>query len=588
MRSGLRQRWWVGPARLSVAALEGAAGGSASWVTETRLVLKVTYWGSADGSLERAGLAARTVEGGGTRWAEVGVVPLLPGLPVAWPLWRAELVEGTDPARGLRRVLRTEVGWTATCSLRPEWSGTVERWAGRVGVAGCAGRFVFDRLAGGAAPARRAARLAELRVGFPWRESDAWSERLDAIGARVGLRPSRSLVATHLRPGSLSQALRQAASVAPDVRAGDFARRAIHDLAASLVGHEGGAVLGYDPEHVHKARVATRRLRAVVGAFDGVFGAEAKILARELRWLTRELGIVRDLDVCWLESFSWQRELGEEPAAGWVHLREALTHRSLRAQRRLVRALRSARYDRLKKLLARASAGRLAGVGARACEESAVVAARRELERRARRFRRAVRAARRTPSARALHEVRIAGKKLRYTAEVVEPICGGVGRAAVGRLEELQDLLGGLQDRVSVGILAAELARGAAAGSLPTEYRYVLGRLSAWGNVDTAEAAAEVLRALSPFAGKRAFAALLGGVRAAADEVRGRAAHGVRPTEGSTKNADLSRSTRSGGRTSDERRGRPRPRPGGKGAEAGAGRGAVPGGRRRQAANGRV
>ena len=55
---------------------------------------------------------------------------------------------------------------------------------------------------------------------------------------------------------------------------------------------------GGDPEDVHQARVATRRLRSDLRTFgDFVYEEWATSLRAELRWLGAELGEVRDAEV---------------------------------------------------------------------------------------------------------------------------------------------------------------------------------------------------------------------------------------------------------------------------------------------------
>ena len=55
---------------------------------------------------------------------------------------------------------------------------------------------------------------------------------------------------------------------------------------------------GGDPEVVHQARVATRRLRSDLRTFEHFVDHEwAAELRAELRWLGAELGAVRDVEV---------------------------------------------------------------------------------------------------------------------------------------------------------------------------------------------------------------------------------------------------------------------------------------------------
>jgi CHAD domain-containing protein len=101
------------------------------------------------------------------------------------------------------------------------------------------------------------------------------------------------------------------------------------------------------------------------------------------------------------------------------------------------------------------------------------------LRRTARRFRRRVdgaRAAAPGDEARALHEARKAGKRLRYTAEVAEPVLGRRATAVVACLEQVQDVLGESQDTEVTRAWCERLGREAfAAGENP----FAFGRLHA-------------------------------------------------------------------------------------------------------------
>ena len=65
-----------------------------------------------------------------------------------------------------------------------------------------------------------------------------------------------------------------------------------------LIAHDPGTRLGDDPEELHQARVATRRLRAVLRAARPLLDPGwTESLRAELSWLGGALGPVRDLDV---------------------------------------------------------------------------------------------------------------------------------------------------------------------------------------------------------------------------------------------------------------------------------------------------
>jgi len=64
-----------------------------------------------------------------------------------------------------------------------------------------------------------------------------------------------------------------------------------------LLSNEYGMLNGRDIEYLHQMRVAVRRQRSALGIFSTVFPKASPGLARELRWLIREIGPARDWDV---------------------------------------------------------------------------------------------------------------------------------------------------------------------------------------------------------------------------------------------------------------------------------------------------
>ena len=95
-------------------------------------------------------------------------------------------------------------------------------------------------------------------------------------------------------------------------------RHAISDPVAKLVANDPVVRIGEDPEGVHQARVATRRLRSHLRTFRDLLDPEwAQSLRDELGWLGDELGAVRDADVL-LERLarSGRRTRARRPARG--------------------------------------------------------------------------------------------------------------------------------------------------------------------------------------------------------------------------------------------------------------------------------
>jgi CHAD domain-containing protein len=96
-----------------------------------------------------------------------------------------------------------------------------------------------------------------------------------------------------------------------------------------------------------------------------------------------------------------------------------------------------------------------------------------------RRLRRQVRRAKATTGAdrdHAVHEVRKAGKRVRYTAEVAAPVLGDPVVALVEEMKQLQDLLGARQDTVVTRAQARQLGVAAFAAG---ENAWTYGRLEA-------------------------------------------------------------------------------------------------------------
>ncbi|MGH6831284.1 MAG: CHAD domain-containing protein, partial [Methylocella sp.] len=103
-------------------------------------------------------------------------------------------------------------------------------------------------------------------------------------------------------------------------------------------------VEGEDSDALHAYRVALRASRAVLNARRGVFPRhDLNWIRNGLRWLARETGPARDLDVV-LEATSRLASPGV-PHADAGPLREALCARRIAAEQRLRAALQGPRYS---------------------------------------------------------------------------------------------------------------------------------------------------------------------------------------------------------------------------------------------------
>jgi CHAD domain-containing protein len=222
-----------------------------------------------------------------------------------------------------------------------------------------------------------------------------------------------------------------------------------HDLAAStlrLFRHEPGVRIGEDPEAVHQARVATRRLRSTLRTFSTLLEPEwTDRLRDELKWLADLLGDVRDADVL-LGRF--EEHLAALPAADaktGPRLLAGLVEQREHARRRLLRGLAEDRYAVLLDDLVAATAAPalLPGSDRPAAEVMPALVAKPW-----KKLRKAVGKAGDDPSDDELHQIRIRAKRARYAAEAVEPVIGKPAEAFADAAADLQDVLGDHHDAV--------------------------------------------------------------------------------------------------------------------------------------------
>lgn len=227
------------------------------------------------------------------------------------------------------------------------------------------------------------------------------------------------------------------ASIAAHVRAGLDAR------LRALRAHEAGTRVGEDPEELHQMRVSVRRMRAMLrSARPFLDRDESEPLRAELGWLGRALGPVRDLDVLLERLRSEFTDLPETERGAAEQLVSGLDTEYLRARDDMLAALDSDRYQDLLELLARATR-ELPGRGS---DVDAASQLRRLVRRQCGKLRKAVERLPAEPADAELHALRIDGKKVRYTAELAEPLLGAPVKRLIKATKGFQDVLGEHQD----------------------------------------------------------------------------------------------------------------------------------------------
>jgi CHAD domain-containing protein len=211
---------------------------------------------------------------------------------------------------------------------------------------------------------------------------------------------------------------------------------------------------------VHDFRVAVRRMRSVLRSarslFDKVWLDD---LRADLGWLARELGPLRDLDVLLAEL---RKDAGRD-AAPVLKLLEAERRRARK------RALATLAGDRYLALLDRLTAA-VEAPPTRASELSLEKIATKEY----RKLRKAAKKLGAKSTAAAVHKARIRAKRVRYSAELAEPVVGKRARRYIAESKRFQDVVGAHQDAV----VADERIRGVLDRSKSLETAFAAGRLA--------------------------------------------------------------------------------------------------------------
>jgi CHAD domain-containing protein len=227
----------------------------------------------------------------------------------------------------------------------------------------------------------------------------------------------------------------------------DVVRRELATSVVRLLRHDAGVRLGEDPEEVHQARVATRRVRSALRTFRDVLEPEwATSLRDRLRWLADALGDVRDTEVLRERIRSREPMLPEADLGALEELVTMLEAKRDEARERLLRAMREPEYLALLDDLVEAA--RQPRVLQEVATASAATALRAVLERPWLHLSNAVERARDDGSDASMHGVRIRAKRARYAAEAVSPVFGKRAQSFAEAAASLQDVLGEHQDSV--------------------------------------------------------------------------------------------------------------------------------------------
>jgi CHAD domain-containing protein len=245
--------------------------------------------------------------------------------------------------------------------------------------------------------------------------------------------------------------------VSADDHVAEAARKVLRFHLGRMLDHEAGTRSGEDIEDLHKMRVATRRQRAAWRVFGASFRSRrTKRYRRGLREIASRLGAVRDLDVLLEGADAYRADLPtveqralEPLLASWRDHREV-------ARTLLVRELDSDGYRRwLDDYIdfVRTEGAAVLPVGpvqphrVRDTAASSIWLAYEQV--------RGYEPVLRWADVQTLHDLRIAGKWLRYTLEFVREALGPESAVLIARVTALQDHLGQMHD----ADVSASLAR---------------------------------------------------------------------------------------------------------------------------------
>lgn len=253
----------------------------------------------------------------------------------------------------------------------------------------------------------------------------------------------------------------------------------VSQCLAHMQANEDGLLQGRDPEYLHQARVALRRLRSVFRVFGAAVPREPfAALLEQLKVLGQTLGAARDCDVLVTEMLMRSaRGVTNHPGIAGLRKRaQAARRRANQAARTAVAA--PAYTGMLLRLSATLNAGSWRRGGARAAAalpQFAAAAMARQHSRVAKRGRRIEKLAFRD-----LHRLRIAVKRLRYTAEFFQSLAPKKARNYIRALSELQDLLGTLNDNA----VAWRLLDTLGAEDPSPAYQQAVGYVRGWSAVE--------------------------------------------------------------------------------------------------------
>ncbi|MDO6414106.1 CHAD domain-containing protein [Sphingomonas sp. BIUV-7] len=418
-----------------------AIEGSPLLVGEPQVIdQRAIYFDTPENGLRKAGLSLRIRRSGEQRVQTVKAA----GGGTAGLFARGEWecpVDGDQPRLDETNPIRAIVG-DAVERIEPRFEVRIERHLWMVQEGASTIELVIDR--GETIAADRNSPITEIELEL----KEGAAADLFALARRLDARaPVRPGVLTKSERGyRLSDEVRSSFKAEPaalddGMTSAEAFQRIVYGCVRHFRLNEAALFPDRNPDTLHQARVALRRLRSAFSIFASIVrGAEAERLRGQLRGLAADLGDARNLDVL-------------------------LDHTEAGSLRDRIFSAREDAYDRVEAVLATPSARATmldllewtaAGEWLRneALETDRCRPIRAHAEGALNRFRKKVKKDGRdllTADDETRHEVRKDAKKLRYASEFFKPIFQRKrekrrSKKFVAALEELQEQLGGLND----------------------------------------------------------------------------------------------------------------------------------------------
>jgi CHAD domain-containing protein len=292
---------------------------------------------------------------------------------------------------------------------------------------------------------------------------------------------------------------RDAVPLRPETPAPTAIASMLGQFAAVIDDNVAGTIAATDTEFLHDLRVAVRRTRSILKLAGDVLPTNtAERFQPEFKWLGDLTTPVRDLDVYLLELDNMAAGLASADPRDLDPFRSFLVRHRAAERRRLVRGLRSRRFEQLMSdwpaALEQVTAETNGGPATGALARQRINQTFRKVARRGKRITAA------SPSDQ-VHELRKRCKELRYLLEIFRPLCDDASyRPVIKELKALQDTLGEFQD----GEVQREAVREFAAvmmeqGAAPPVTVLAMGELAAQLDAHQLNARGALVGRLKPF-----------------------------------------------------------------------------------------